>query len=320
MKIISKKSFKYFFAGLLLLTIVTVFFVIFFSVPPSNFPKSEIVSIKSGTYLSAAADLLASNNIIKSRFLFKVSVILISGHRQVRAGDYLFDSPQSVLRIAHRTANGMQGLPTIKVTFYEGMTVKDITAILKKKIPNFDHKTFSLLAMPYEGYLFPDTYYFYENTTPDQVIDTLRKNFNQQIKTVLLSIQMIGKPIEDVIKMASIVEKEATSSVDRKIIAGILWKRIEIDMPLQVDPPFYYILGKDSSQITKADLAADSPYNLYKHKGLPPTPIDNPGLSAIKDTINYTKTNNLFFLSDKNGNMHYAPTHDGHLVNKDKYI
>ena len=119
--------------------------------------------------------------------------------------------------------------------------------------------------------------------------------------------------------MASIVEKEATSTNDRRIIAGILWKRISEDYPLQVDPPFFYTLGKDSSELTLSDLASDSPYNLYTHKGLPPTPIDNPGLDAISATVSPIATNYMFYLSGQEGNMHYAKTLAEHLINKEKY-
>ena len=198
--------------------------------------------------------------------------------------------------------------------------MKDMGVQIKKNIPSFDNATFYNMAKSFEGYLFPDTYFFYSNVTPDQVIETLRNNFNQKIKTALLDIQASGKSLQDVITMASIVEREATSSTDRKMIAGVLWKRISISMPLQVDPPFYYILGKDSSQITLKDLAMDSPYNLYKNKGLPPTPITNPGMSSILATVNPTTSNNLFFLSDKKGAIHYAPTYEGHVANKLKYL
>ena len=91
-------------------------------------------------------------------------------------------------------------------------------------------------------------------------------------------------------------------------------------MPLQVDPPFFYILGKDSASLTLKDLAIDSPYNLYKHTGLPPTPIDNPGLNAIVDTINPTPSDYLFYLSGKDGRMHYAVNLAGHTANANKYI
>ncbi|MFA6295482.1 MAG: endolytic transglycosylase MltG [Candidatus Paceibacterota bacterium] len=307
-------------AGLCAFLAIIFLFVIYFSIAPSDFPQKEIVTIEKGMYLSQAADLLEEKHIIKSAFLFKVFTVLVSGNRYVLAGDYLFDSPQSVLKVASRLANGVQGLAKIKITILEGMTAKDISLVLEKNIPNFDKESFFKLAKPYEGYLFPDTYYFYENTKPDEVIVVLRTTFDRKEDTIYSAILKFDKPEADVIKMASIVEKEATSSIDRRIIAGVLWKRIEMGMPLQVDPPFYYLLGKDSSEITKEDLALDSPYNTYLHKGLPPTPINNPGLDAILDTITPTTTKYLFYLSDKKGNMHYAATYEGHLVNKSKYI
>lgn len=305
---------------ILVITAIFLLTTIYYSIAPNNFPKREILVIKQGVYLADVANILKEKNIIKSTILFKVYLMLSSGHRQVVSGNYLFDKPQSSLKVASRIATGAQGLPKIKITIFEGMTTKDIGVAIKKNIPNFDINTFNLLAKQYEGYLFPDTYFFYENVTPDEVINVLRNTFNQKIKSNLLLLQTFGKSIKDVVIMASIVEKEATSSIDRRIISGILWKRIDMGMPLQVDPPFYYFLNKDSSQITLKDLAIDSPYNTYKNKGLPPTPIDNPGIDAILDTINPTKTKYLFYLSDKKGNMHYSPNYEGHLVNKKKYL
>ncbi len=270
--------------------------------------------------MSQAAEILASDGIIRSTLLLKFYVVLLSGHRQVQAGDYLFDTPQSALRVASRLVYGIQGLPKIRVTFFEGMTSDDMAATLKKNIPKFDSTTFLALAKPLEGSLFPDTYYFYQNTKPQEVVDQLHSTFNAKTKPLLLDIQAFGKSPSDIIAMASIVEREATSSVDRRMIAGILWRRISMKMPLQVDPPFFYILGKDSASLTLKDLAIDSPYNLYKHTGLPPTPIDNPGLNAIVDTINPTPSDYLFYLSGKDGRMHYAVNLAGHTANANKYI
>jgi UPF0755 protein len=271
-------------------------------------------------YMSQAADLLESHHIIRSALLFKVYVVLMSGHRQIIAGEYLFDQPQSALRVAYRTTSGIQGLPKIRITVYEGMTAKNIADLIKKNIAGFDRETFLTMAKPYEGYLFPDTYFLYENADPKDVVAMLRETFMEKIKPVLLEVQAFGKPVEDVITMASLVEREANSSADRRIIAGILWKRIQARMPLQLDAPFYYILNKESAELTRADLAMDSPFNLYKHVGLPPTPISNPGLSAIIDTINPTATDYWYYLSDSKGVMHYAATHDGHVANKAKYL
>jgi UPF0755 protein len=120
--------------------------------------------------------------------------------------------------------------------------------------------------------------------------------------------------------MASILEAEARTTETRKIISGILWKRMEIGMPLQVDAPFQYIIGKNTFQLTTNDLKFDSPYNTYKYKGLPPGPIGNPGLDAISATVNPIKTNYLYYLSDVRGNMHYAKTFAEHVINKEKYL
>lgn len=292
----------------------------YFSIAPSDYPDKVTLDIKKGMYLSQTADMLEANHVIKSAFLFKVYAVLLSGKRQVQAGEYLFDKPESALRLAYRAVYGIQGLPKIKITIYEGSTSSDIANVLKKAIPKFDKQTFLALAKPYEGYLFPDTYFIYEDTEPAEIVALLRDTFADKTKGLLLEAQAFGKPIKDIITMASIVEKEANNSDDRKIIAGILWKRIEANMPLQVDVPFYYYLNKAASSITLDDLATDSPYNLYKHTGLTPTPISNPGLATIMDTINPTKTKYWYYLSDSKGTMHYAETHDGHIANKRKYI
>jgi UPF0755 protein len=211
-------------------------------------------------------------------------------------------------------------LPRIKVTIPEGYNSRDISVVLSKNIPGFASTTFLQSAKAQEGYLFPDTYFFYPNTTPQEAVSAMRADFDARIAGASSSIKAFGKSESDIIKMASIVEKEATSSVDRRIIAGILWKRLADNYPLQVDPPFFYFLGKDSSQLTLADLSVDSPYNLYKHAGLPPTPIDNPGFGAIMDTVTPTATSYWYYLSDSKGNMHYAVTYDEHLVNKAKWV
>jgi len=311
---------KKLFFSFIFLIVLFIFITIYTSIAPRNFPDRKIITIKSGQYLSQVADNLGKENIIKSPFALKVFVVLLSGHRQVRAGDYLFKEPQSALRIAYRLVRGIQEVPKMKVTLFEGITAKQMSVVLKKAIPDFDADTFLVLAKPYEGYLFPDTYFFYESISPENVVAQLRDTFKQKIKTELLAIQAYGESLEDVIKMASIVEKEVISMEDRKIVAGILWKRIEIGMPLQVDAPFYYILSKDSASLTVKDLTTDTPYNTYTNKGLTPTPISNPGLEAIEATVRPTETKYLFYLSDKKGTTHYAVDHDGHVANKNKYL
>ncbi len=294
--------------------------VIIYSIAPGNFPIGKIVSIEKDMTVSQTATELKENGIIRSALFYKIYVVLLHDGKGVQAGDYLFDQPQSVLRVAYRTAYGIQGLEKIKVMITEGASSKDISRILAKNIPDFDAKDFLELAKKEEGYLFPDTYYFNPNVPPKEIIGEMKLVFKKKMATIQTDIMLSGRQMDDIVKMASIVEKEANNDDDRRMIAGILWKRIDASMPLQVDPPFYYFLNKTSSQLTLGDLKVESPYNLYLHKGLPPTPIDNPGLDVILATIKPKESEFWFYLSDSKGNMHYAATYDGHLANKAKYL
>ncbi len=294
--------------------------IIIGSSAPSNMPIGTIVHIKKDMGLSQTADILEKQHIIRSVFLYKVYSILLGGYRNIKAGDYLFSQQQSAIKVASRIISGSQELPKIKITIPEGKNVHEIAWLLLKIIPDFNAPAFVALAQPLEGYLFPETYFFYPNVQADEVVTTMRREFGKKMETIQNELIHFGFTLQDIITMASIVEKEATSTIDRKIIAGVLWNRFQNKAALQVDPPFFYILGKDSSELTLDDLAIDSPYNLYKHIGLPPTPIDSPSLDAILATIRPTKTNYWFYLSGYDGLMHYAVTYDGHLANKAKYI
>ena len=304
-------------------------FIVIGSTAPSDFPHDTIITIPKNIGISETAYILKNQNIIRSEFLFKAYTVLLGGKGNIKAGEYLFDQAQSVLKITRRIITGAQGMSRIRVTIPEGLNAKEISKLLSKNIPGFASSTFVTLATPLEGYLSPDTYYFYTNVTPQEVMDTMNTEYQQKILTLQSAIRSFIAQTsssklkineQDIVTLASIIEKEANSMTDRQIVAGILWKRLSIGMALQVDPPFHYFLGKDLSQLTTDDLKKESPYNLYLHTGLPPTPIDNPSLDAIIATISPTKTNYLFYLSGKDGVMHYATTFDGHVANKQKYL
>ena len=320
----SRLYWKWILGVVIVCAVIFVSVLTYFSIAPSDFPDGSTVAIEKGMTLSQAAKVLSDSGVIRSQFLFKVAVRLMGGTRSVVMGDYLFDQPLSVVSVALRTIQGQFGIERIKVTIPEGLSSKEMSVILAKNIPKFDAQGFVVLAKQYEGYLFPDTYYFYGNSTPESVVAEMRNNFENRMASTTLTLTtsaaLSTRSMKDVIIMASIIEKEATSSEDRRVIAGILWKRLDSGMALQVDPPFYYFLGKTSDQLSVDDLALDSPYNLYKHVGLPPTPISNPGLDAITDTLNPSSTPYWFYLSDKKGNMHYASTFEGHVANKSKYL
>ena len=187
-----------------------------------------------------------------------------------------------------------------------------------KKFSKFDPKDF--ISNAKEGYLFPDTYLFLPNSEITQVLSFMKNNFDKKIQSIESEIIEFKKPLNDVIIMASILEEEARKTDTRRTIAGILWKRLSVGMPLQVDVTFQYINGKKTFELTTEDLKIDSPYNTYKYRGLPPTPISNPGLDSILSAITPIETPYFYFLSDKDGNMHYAKTFSEHKKNKELYL
>lgn len=298
---------------------VSVFYALYLT-PPRSFPAGAVLSIKQNSSLTEVAAFLRERGIIRSPFWFRSFVILTSGERSVRAGEYFFEKPADVLSVARRLASGMFGIAPIKVVFPEGSSSAQMAAILKNDIPNFDAAAFEKLANADEGYLFPDTYFITPAASPDEALSLLKSTFQKKIAGIAPEIRAFGRPLSDVITMASLLEEEGRTTEARRTIAGILWKRLDSGMPLQVDAPFEYIIGKNSFQLTAKDLTLDSPYNTYTHKGLPPGPITNPGLDSILAAVTPIKTPYFFYLSDVRGNMHYAATFAEHEANKQKYL
>ena len=309
-------------AAFLVTFFVAIFYVSFLSAP-KDFPVGSIYDLKSGQTLSLVSNNFVQLKIIRSDFWFKSFVYLFSfGCSTVIEGDYALYKKQNVLTLAWRASHGLLDIVPVKITVPEGLSSFEIANILSNNFPSFDKKIFLNLVEKgkFEGYLFPDTYFIMPNMTEVEIIKLMNANFNEKIKEVNEDLKKFSKPESDVIKMASIIEEEARTLESREIIAGILWKRIAIKMALQVDSSFKYINGKTSATLTTDDLNIDSPYNSYTIRGLPPTPISNPGLEAIKATINPQKTPYFYFLTDKDGNMHYAVTFEEHVANKQKYL
>lgn len=312
------KNFKLNSFLLVFILVFAFFFYVFFWSPPSNFPEGAIVTIEKGATLSETAELLQEQHIVRSIFWFKVFAVLFGGDNYVFAGDYFFKKPSTIFSVARRITADEHGLEPVSITVFEGQNIFEIADLFEKKFGKFNKEKFLEIAT--EGYLFPDTYLFLPNVEAAEVIAVMKKNFSEKITELSQEIEDFGKPLEDIIKMASIVEKEARNMNTRRTIAGVLWNRLSIDMPLQVDVSFAYINGKNSFELTTEDLTIDSLYNSYKYKGLPPTPIANPGLSAIQATVTPIETPYLYFLSDKEGVMHYARTFEGHKQNKRLYL
>jgi UPF0755 protein len=287
---------------------------------PSNFPVLTPVSVPEGLSLSEAASLLEEENVIRSSFALRTLVVLAGGEKSITAGDYIFNARRGLFRVARALVTGDFGLEPIRVTIPEGATIRDIGSILSSKVASFDREEFLVLAEGKEGYLFPDTYIFYSTTKAADAILLMERTFGRRIAGVRADIIRFGRPLEEVIIMASLLEKEAPLYETRRTIAGILWKRLDEGFPLQVDATFLYINGKNTFELTRDDLEIDSPYNTYRYVGLPQGPIANPGLDAVLAAISPIETDYYYYLSDKDGVTHFSKTFEEHKEKKQKYL
>lgn len=287
---------------------------------PSDFPSGSIVVIVRGASVSDISKQLSDANIIKHQSVLNLILRISGASSNVKSGGYLFKTPENVFTIANRLATGAYGLPPVRITFPEGITVRDIAEKIVETLPLVSEQDFISIGKSYEGYLFPDTYLFPPDATAQSVIEAMRANFDVKIVPLLSGIKASGHSIADIVIIASLVEKEARTIENRRIVAGILWNRLKLGMPLQVDAVFGYIFNRDTYSPSYADLKVASPYNTYLHTGLPPGPIDNPGIESIQATLYPTKTNYLFYLTGKDDLMHYATTYAEHMANQRKYL
>ena len=287
--------------------------------PISDFPVHAIFSIPQGSSLSDVADLLYEKRAIRSRGLFTFLIRVLGEGTSVQAGDYIFAEPAGLWSITRRVVHGEFGFAPIVLTVTEGMTVRDISLLLAEKF-EIDPQEFRARANDYEGFLFPETYKFLPTVTIDDVVALLARTFAERTSEARKNVLASGHTFRDVVIMASLIEKEARTETNRKIIAGILWRRVELGMPLQVDAVFGYINDRPTYHPSLKDLEVDSPYNTYTHTGLPPGPINNPGLDAILAAEFPTESPYLYYLTGKDGLMHYARTFSEHIQNRKKYL
>jgi len=306
------------FAGLTFFVSVTVLSLI---APPRNFDVQSYVDIPPGTTLREVSQLLKEQDYIKNKQLFEFLVVMFGRDSGVLANEYFFENKITSLEIAWRLVRGDTRIATVPITFFEGMTVKEMKDLLVKHEIVFDAELFMDIAQNKEGYLFPDTYYIKKKIHAATLIDTLEKTFMRETKGLETVFAESGRSIDELVIMASILEKEANYDLEEKrVIAGILWKRLSIDMPLQVDATLKYYTGRGSADLTKEDLRGDHPYNTYTNKGLPPGPIGNPGYDSLLAAATPTPSDYLFYLHGRDGVARYAKNHNGHVRNIQMYL
>ncbi len=282
-----------------------------------NPPK--IIAFEKGSSIQSFAEKLKTEKVISSESLLVSMIVLLGNEKKVQAGSYFFHKSDGALFVAKRLLAGDFGIAPIKITFPEGFNRFQMADRLAELLPNFEVNQFLERTENLEGTLFPETYFFMLDDNPNAVIEKLTKTFEEKIEEYFKE-ESKEKTWEDTLILASIVEKEVRGETDKKIVAGIFQNRLKIGMPLQADSTLAYVTGRDSYNLTTEDLKSDNLYNSYKYKGLPPTPIGNPGIEAIEAVLNPTPNDYLYFLTDKSGDVYYAKTFEEHKRNKANYL
>jgi len=305
-------------------SVIAVAIIIFswyfvFIQPPIGFPKEAYINIKKGETVRQVSRILSEKNIIISPSIFTI-LIRISGSAGIQAGTYHFYKPTGLLFVVYRLHTGDLGIAPRKITLFEGMTNLEMGNALARRYPKVTSDAFRIAGAGEEGYLFPDTYSFSPDISASDIVTVLRDNFNTRIASVTPQIKASGHSLKEIVTMASLVEREGRTLKEKRMIAGILWNRLRIGMLLQVDAVFGYIFKKPTYSPSFSDLKVDSPYNTYIHKGLPPNPIDNPGLESILAAATPTKTKYFYYITGNDGKMHYARNLVSHNRNVALYL
>ena len=307
---------------------------VYFPVKPNSDQNIEFL-VQKGEGDEEIAVRLKEQGLIKNNYFFNIYAIISGNDSKLQAGKYSLSPAMTVPAIIKKFVLG--DVIKQKITILEGWDIRDIekyfidekisTAEDLKEAINIDYSDeFSFLKektddISIEGYLFPDTYNISLGEKAEDIVRLILVNFNKKLNTGLRE-QIISqnKTIFEVITMASIIEKEVKTMDDKKIVAGILWKRLDAGMPLQVDATVNYITNKNHPGVAIKDTKIDSPYNTYKYKGLPKGPISNPGMNSIIAAIYPTESKYWYYLSDFNGKTIFSKTFAEHSVAISKYL
>jgi UPF0755 protein len=328
------------FLGIIMGAIILLLFV--FEISSQKSVKSETFVIRRGENIFQIAANLKTHGYINSKIIFVWDVVKLGKRSELKAGTYTLKPNISETELIKELCEG-QPIP-MSITILPGSTIKDIAALLDRK-GIADKSEFLNLTMPsesgdsaskelaikygflkdrnesagLEGYLFPDTYSIAQDSGVYTIITQMLDNFQAKAGPELeKGIKKQGRPVFDTIIMASILEKEVKTLKDKQIVAGILWKRLDDGIPLEVDSTLLYFLASDYPNAN--DKNVNSLYNTYKYGGLPAGPICNPGLESIEAAMTPEKSDYWFYLNDSEGRTIFSKTLGEHLINKAKYI
>lgn len=328
--------------GLALVSIVLLFVALLawlnmnLAVGEPGVTKSFVIS--KGSSGGQVAAKLEKDGLIKSAFFFKAYLRLTNKGGKILPGSYSVQTGLTTAQIAEILLSGPKD---IWVLVPEGLRVEEVADRVAQGLglrgleKNDFIEAFLEEAIDKEGFLFPDTYLFPKDIKAEAVVRKMQQVFDSQttfLDEELAANATSGLSKKEVVTLASIVEREARKDSDRPIVAGILLNRLDIGMGLQADATVQYAVANEACKIavlsckdwwpvvSGGDLKIDSPFNTYKYQGLPPSPISNPGITALRAVVYPSLSDSLYYLHDKSGNMHTAKTFEEHTKNISQFL
>lgn len=306
--------------------------------------------VKKGEGTKEISVNLKKEGLIKYSSLFRIYALISGKAGKLQAGEYLLSPSMNIPEIVKKLSSG--DVIKEKIIIIEGWNLRNIGWYFEGKgmfqaeelfeligFPLADYSTETELPEPkdfsadfdflkdkpknlgLEGYLFPDTYEIKKGETLEEIVKKMLKNFDKKLTPDLREeIKKQEKTIFEIVTMASLIEKEVRTPEDKKLVSGILWKRLENNIPLQVDATITYIIGKKTSSISIEETQIDSPYNTYKYLGLPPGPISNPGLESIIASVYPESSQNWYYLSAPEGETIFNKTLEDHNKAKAEHL
>ena len=301
---------------------------------------SAKIEVPQGASTKQISVILEENKIISNRYVFQVLTKLHGYDGKYRQGVFEFNTDMKMTEIMNELASGGKDTRNTKmITIPEGYTLKQIAELFEEKgffskeeflekAKNFKSDYEFLKDVPagnnyLEGYLFPNTYQFYENSKPEDVIKTMLKSFNEHFSANdIAKAKELGYSYHEIITVASIIEREVRNPNERAKVAGVIYNRLKIGQSLEMCSTIQYILGKQQDKIYDADLKINSPYNTYMYPGLPIGPISNPGEASINAALNPEVHDYYYFvlMDEKLGTHYFSKTFNEHVNAKNKYL
>jgi UPF0755 protein len=321
----------YFVIGLVFLIGVFLFvgFGYYLSNPAEKGGDEQVFFVREGATLNEVTSELESKRIITGKRLFLLWARLMGYSRSIKAGEYRLSSGMPPLKILETLSKGI--VITHPVTIPEGFTIRQIGELLEEKgLVNKDEflsitgdpdiaKRYGICGHSLEGYLYPDTYQFGRGLSAMSIVDVMVKHFWEVVAPLRQKVEQSGMTIEEVITLASIVEKETGRAEERPVIASVFKNRLKKRMRLKSDPTVIYGLNDFDGNLKKEHLVQRTPYNTYVIRGLPPGPIANPGKESIEAVLFPAKTDYLYFVSKNDGSHYFSKTLTDHNKAVQKY-